>query len=155
MIMKKKLRYYVCFYFTVVLVCSLLYSEIKMIPLHIGEVKFTVEIADTHEKQLRGLMYRKSIPDDYGMLFVYNDEQIRGFWMKNTLVHLDLIFLDKNKQVVDIILNIPPCEADPCETYASDNKAQYVIELRGNRAKELNIKVGDTVFFLSPRRGEP
>mgnify|MGYP003944607301 CR=1 FL=1 len=119
-----------------------------MIPLYIGETKFTVEIADTHEKQLRGLMFRKSIPGDYGMLFVYNDEQIRGFWMKNTLVHLDLIFLDKNKQVVDMILNVPPCKADPCQTYASDKEAQYVIELRGRRAKELNLKIGDTVFFI-------
>ena len=137
-----------CFVLAMVLVCSYLYSGIKMIPLYIGETKFTVEIADTHEKQLRGLMFRKSIPGDYGMLFVYNDEQIRGFWMKNTLVHLDLIFLNKHKQVVDMILNVPPCEADPCQTYASDKKAQYVIELRGNRAKELNLKVGDTVFFI-------
>jgi len=148
MIMKKRLIHYMFFGLAMVLICSVLNSRVKMIPLYIGETKFTVEIADTHEKQLRGLMFRQSVPDDYGMLFVYDDEQIRAFWMKNTLVHLDLIFLDKNKQVVDMILNVPPCEADPCETYASEKKAQYVIELRGNRAEELNLKVGDTIFFL-------
>jgi uncharacterized membrane protein (UPF0127 family) len=119
-----------------------------MIPLYIGEKKITVEIADTHEKQLRGLMFRKSIPVDFGMLFVYDDEDIRGFWMKNTLVYLDLIFLDRNKQVVDMIVDVPPCKADPCETYVSEKKAKYVIELRGGRAKELNIKIADSVFFL-------
>ena len=77
-----------------------------MISLYIGEEKFKVEIADTAEKQARGLMFRKSIPDDFGMLFVYDDEDIRGFWMKNTLAHLDLIYLNREKQVVDIFINV-------------------------------------------------
>jgi len=127
---------------------SFLKAKMTMIPLYIGEEKFKVEIADTAEKQIRGLMFRKSVPDDFGMLFVYHDEDLRGFWMKNTLVHLDLIYLSRDKQVVDMFINVPPCESDPCKTYVSKKPAQYVLELRGNRAKELNIKIGDSVFFL-------
>lgn len=123
-------------------------AKIRLTPLFIGKVKFTVEIADTDEKQTMGLMFRRSIPDDFGMLFVYEDEDTRSFWMKNTLVHLDLIYLDRDKQVVDIFFNVPPCKCTPCETYTSKQPAKYVLELRGNRAKELNIKFGDTLFFL-------
>ncbi|MCK5058695.1 MAG: DUF192 domain-containing protein [Candidatus Aminicenantes bacterium] len=127
---------------------SILHAKITMIPLYIGEEKFKVEIADTDEKQIRGLMFRKSIPDDFGMLFPYKDEDIRGFWMKNTLVHLDLIYLNRDKQVVDMFINVPPCESEPCKTYVSKKPAKYVLELRGNRARELNIKIGDAIFFL-------
>ncbi len=123
-------------------------AKTRLIPLFIGKVKFTVEIADTDEKQTLGLMFRRSIPGDFGMLFVYADEGSRSFWMKNTLVHLDLIYLDRDKQVVDIFIDVPPCERMPCETYTSKKPAKYVLELRGNRAKELNIKLGDILFFL-------
>jgi len=119
-----------------------------MIPLYIGTEKFTVEIADTVEKQMRGLMFRKHVADDYGMLFVHDEEGYRSMWMKNCFVHLDLIFLNRHKQVVDMHINVPPCEREPCENYASRIPAQYVLELRGNRAKELGIKIGDTVTFI-------
>jgi len=126
---------------------SSLAAEIKIIPLYIGQEKFTVEIADTPEKQLRGLMYREFIPDDFGMLFIYRTEYPRSYWMKNCLASLDIIFLDKNKQVINIHFNVPPCEDEPCKTYGSERPAQYVLELRGNRAKELNLKPGDAISF--------
>ena len=124
-----------------------IHAQVKMIPLCIGSTVFTVEIADTQEKQMLGLMYRKTIPDDFGMLFVNSEEDYHSMWMKNTLVHLDLIFLNKDRQVVDMYINVPPCEKDPCPTYPSRVRAQYVLELRGNRAKELNLKIGDTIYF--------
>jgi uncharacterized membrane protein (UPF0127 family) len=134
-----------------ILFCGSLYSslaaEIKVIPLYIGTEKFMVEIADTPEKQLTGLMFREFIPDDFGMLFIHESEDYRSFWMKNCRVSLDIIFLDRNKQVINIHFNVPPCKGDPCKTYGSERPAQYVLELRGNRAKELNLKPGDTIFF--------
>lgn len=125
-----------------------MHAEVKMIPLYIGTEKFTVEIADTGEKQMRGLMFRKYVADDYGMLFVHDEEGYRSMWMKNCFVNLDLIFLNRHKQVVDMHINVPPCEREPCESYAARIPAQYVLELRGNRAKELGIKIGDTVTFI-------
>lgn len=119
----------------------------RFITLFLGDQRFTVEVADTPEKQLRGLMFRTSIADDYGMLFPYPDEDIRGFWMKNTLVHLDLIFIDSSRTVVEIIADVPPCRAEPCETYISSIPARYVLEIRGGLAAELGVKVGDRVLF--------
>ncbi|UCH95282.1 MAG: DUF192 domain-containing protein [Candidatus Aminicenantes bacterium] len=123
-------------------------SEIKIIPLYIGTEKFSVEIADTPRKIMKGMMFRESIPDDFGMLFVDEIEEYKGFWMKNCRVPLDIIYLDKNKQVINIHFNVPPCKREPCKIYQPKRPARYVLELRGNRAKELNLKPGDTVFFV-------
>ncbi|MCP5049528.1 MAG: DUF192 domain-containing protein [bacterium] len=122
-------------------------ARIKLIPLYIGDNKFTVEVADTDEKWTTGMMYREVVPDDFGMLFVSNVEYHRSFWMKNCLANLDIIFLDSYKQVINIHINVPPCKREPCPGYASERPAQYVLELRGNRAKELNLKPGDVVMF--------
>ena len=131
-------------------VSRLVYSvpDVKMIPLYIGSEKFVVEVADTFEKQLRGLMFRDSIPDDFGMLFIHNSEEYRSIWMKNCLVSLDIIFLDKNKQIINIFAAVPPCKREPCKSYISQRPAQYVLELRANRAEELKLKPGDTIFFI-------
>ena len=129
-------------------VCSSVGTAIKIIPLYIGLEKFTVEIADTDEKRITGMMFREFVADDFGMLFIHETELPRGFWMKNCLVHLDIIYLDKNKQIINIHFNVPPCKSEPCPTYESERPAQYVLELRGNRAKELNLKPGDTIFFI-------
>ncbi len=123
-------------------------AEIKTIPLSIGTEKFIVEIADTVEKQIRGFMFRRAVPDNSGMLFTYNREEYHSFWMKNTLVHLDIIYLNKDKIVVDLFINVPPCKSDPCPGYKTRIPAQYVLELRGNRAKELDLKIGDEIAFL-------
>ncbi len=118
------------------------------ITMFIGSEKFNVEIARTGKEKSVGLMYRKGIPDNYGMLFVYSDEDIRGMWMKNTLINLDLIFLNSKKEVVEIIADVPPCLKDPCKSYISEYKAKYVLELKGQIAKELKLKTGDTIFFI-------
>lgn len=123
-------------------------TEIKIIPLYIGSEKFMVELADTYEKQIKGMMFREFVPDDFGMLFIHETEEHRGFWMKNCRVSLDIIYLDKNKQIINIHFNVPPCKRDPCKTYKSERPARYVLELRGNRARELNLKPGDTIFFI-------
>ncbi|MCP4153439.1 MAG: DUF192 domain-containing protein, partial [bacterium] len=117
-------------------------------PLYIGEETFTVEIADNPVTQARGLMFRKSVPDNFGMLFVYDVANYYGFWMKNCFVHLDLIFLNKDKQVVEIFFNVPPCEQEPCKSYAPSIPAQYILELRGNRSKEIGLKEGDSISFI-------
>jgi uncharacterized membrane protein (UPF0127 family) len=129
-------------------VVNCVHAGVKMIPLYIGSAKFTVEVAETEEEQMKGLMYRTHVPDDFGMLFIHEEEGYRSMWMKNCFVSLDLVFLNKNKQVVDMYINVPPCKTEPCDTYPSRIPAQYVLELRANRAKELNLKTGDTVTFI-------
>lgn len=144
----RKLKTIITCLLIVIGVTSCIHAEVKMIPLYIGSEKFTVEIADTVEKQMRGMMFRKNVPDDFGMLFIYNMEDYHGFWMKNCLVHLDIIYLNKEKQVVDMHINVPPCKEEPCKTYFSRIPARYVLELRGNRSKEINLKIGDSIFFM-------
>jgi len=130
------------------LLLGILFPDPKWVPLYIGSDKFNVEIADTGEKRLRGLMFRKHIPENSGMLFVFDREEIQGIWMKNTLISLDLIFMDENRQVINIISNVPPCKTQPCPVYRSAGPAKYVLELRGERLKSLDLNVGDTVFFV-------
>ncbi len=133
----------------VILFCYLfLPANVKMIPLYINNHEIIVEVADTPAKKATGLMFRKNIPDDFGMLFIFDDEQIRSFWMKNCRVHLDIIYLDGAKQVVDIHKNVPPCQQEPCKSYVSKKRARYVLELRGGRTDELKLKIGGVVFFI-------
>ena len=123
-------------------------GSVRLVPLYVGNTKFMVEIADTPEKQVTGLMYRDHIPENFGMLFVFAEEARRHFWMKNTLIHLDLIFLNRDKQVVHICANAPPCRGEPCDLLDSQKPAMYVLELRGNRCREVNLRVGDHLFFV-------
>jgi uncharacterized membrane protein (UPF0127 family) len=132
----------------VILGCGFLFSNPEWIPLYIGSERFMVEIADTVESRAKGLMFRKNIPENYGMLFVFEREEIQAFWMKNTLTSLDIIFLDKHKRVINMIPNVPPCQADPCPSYQSVRPAKYVLELRGGRLNGLDLKVGDVIFFI-------
>ncbi len=91
----------------------------RFVPLYIHDSALRVELADTVERQIRGLMYRTSLAPDCGMLFVFDDDQPRSFWMKNTLIALDIIFLNADKQVISMHRDVPPCRRDPCPSYES------------------------------------
>jgi len=109
-----------------------------------GDLCVEVEIADDHEEQKTGLMFRKKMDDDKGMLFVYQSEQKHVFWMKNTLIPLDMIWINKDKKIVDI-QSVDPCEQDPCERYEPAYEALYVLEVNKGFADENGVKVGDTI----------
>jgi uncharacterized protein len=105
-----------------------------------------LEVAKTQEEQSIGLMNRTNLAQDRGMLFVFTNPSPVRFWMKNTLIPLDMIFLS-NGVVKYISVATPPCKADPCPSYGSDQKIDIdrVIELRSGRAAELKLKVGDRI----------
>lgn len=105
-------------------------------------VSFEIEIARTPAEQSKGLMFRESMPENHGMLFIFNEESSKTFWMKNTLIPLDMIFLDGNMMVVEVKANVLPCKADPCPTYPSEKPAKYVLELNAGAAEKKNIRVG-------------
>ena len=107
---------------------------------------FFVELAKTNEEKEKGLMYRESLGNDKGMLFVYDIPKKVAFWMKNTLIPLDIIWINKDRKVVQIITAYP-CKKDPCEIYSSDEEALYILEINANLSKELNIKEGDFVII--------
>lgn len=111
----------------------------------IGNEIIELEIAKTSEQQSLGLMYRTSLPDNRGMLFNFYPPRITTFWMKNVIIYLDMIFLDKG-EIKYIEANVPPCAQDPCPTYGPKaTLIDQVIELRANRSTELEVKVGDVI----------
>jgi hypothetical protein len=108
---------------------------------------FKVEIAQSNREKAKGLMERESLAEDAGMLFVYNGEDYRSFWMKNMNFPIDIIWINKDKEIVGITNNVPPCE-DRCISYKSPRKAMYVLEIGADLTNKLGIKVGDKMDFL-------
>ena len=108
------------------------------------EVSVSLEVASDAESIQRGLMDRKSLPKNGGMLFWFGDVQTRTFWMKNTLIPLDLIHIN-NGEVVEVIPNMQPCKTDPCQKYYSVNPSQCSLEVNAGFAKENNIVPGTRV----------
>jgi len=103
------------------------------------------EIADTAAKRAKGLMFRQELAEEQGMLFVFEQEQEVSFWMKNTLIPLDLIFLDKDLKIVDIKQDFQPCKTDSCLVYSSKQPAKYVLEVNSGFIKANDIKIGDVI----------
>ena len=106
--------------------------------------KIKLEVTKTPEQQAIGLMYRTSLPDDQGMLFTFNPPQAVAFWMKNTLIPLDMVFL-RNGVVQAIAVNVPPCKSNPCPSYPSSKIIDQVIEVRAGLTAELGLKAGDRI----------
>jgi len=126
---------------------GILNAQNRFITIYVKDKPFRVEIADTPEKHARGLMFRRCLKDGYGMLFVFSEEEIRSFWMKNTLIALDMVFINGDRQVVDLLGSVPPCRADPCPSYTSALPARFVLEIAGGQAEKLGLKTGDKIFI--------
>ena len=108
--------------------------------------KINVEIADEPQEQSLGLMRRQSLGENNGMLFIFDNEQIRNFWMKNTLMPLDMLFISKDLVIVDII-EAEPCKEDPCGIYSGKEAAKYVLELNKGYSVRKDINKGDKLVL--------
>jgi uncharacterized membrane protein (UPF0127 family) len=110
---------------------------------------FTVdlELAVTPQEVTEGLMYRPSLPEERGMLFIFDADRYPAFWMKNTLISLDLVFLDGSGAVVDIVASVPPCASDPCPTYSPKNPARAVLEIVAGTAAAHGVEPGAAITF--------
>lgn len=108
---------------------------------------FDVEIVRTEEEKKTGLMNREHLDPDDGMLFLFENKGVYNFWMKNTLIPLDIIWIDENKKVVFIKENAMPCNFEDCEVFYPNQKAKYVLEINGGLAEKYGIKVGDIADF--------
>ena len=105
-------------------------------------LKFQVEFVATEETRERGLMFRKSLAPDAGMLFDFLTPQQVAFWMKNTLIPLDIIFIDQRGRIVNIARQAKPMDETPLP---SDGAIRGVLEIKGGRAAELDIEPDDLV----------
>ena len=103
---------------------------------------FTVELAETRDEQTLGLMFRDSLPEDGGMLFLFPVEAMRSFWMRNTRIPLDILYFDAKLRLVNMH-TAKPCRTARCPVYLSTAPAQYVLELNAGTASELGVQPGD------------
>jgi uncharacterized membrane protein (UPF0127 family) len=105
--------------------------------------RFQVEIAADDQTRAMGLMFRDQLAEDQGMFFLFRREAPRSFWMMNTRIPLDIIYLDRDLRVVSIIANARPCRGSPCPSYPSRGPAQFVLEINAGRAAALGLEPGD------------
>jgi uncharacterized membrane protein (UPF0127 family) len=112
-----------------------------------GKACVSVEIADTDVLRMQGLMFRENLAWNRGMLFVFENEDPYSFWMKNTRIPLDIIWIGADKRVVYIKEQALPCVAQSCETYSPAAKAKYVLEVNSGWVARNGIRVGDVVKF--------
>jgi len=103
-----------------------------------------VEVASKEEERNQGLMYREKMPENFGMLFIFPTSAPRSFWMKNTIIPLDIIFLDQNKRIIHIVEGTRPFSEDPIESYGN---AMYVIEVNAGFTDIYNIGKYDVAKF--------
>ena len=106
----------------------------------------SVEVANTYEQRERGLMFRKHLDDDAGMIFVFTDSAPRNFWMHNTDIPLDMIFADSSFRVTGIVANAAP-QTDTLR--GVEGASQYVLEVNGGFCAKHGIKPGDRFQFLN------
>ncbi|MCA9400940.1 MAG: DUF192 domain-containing protein [Candidatus Omnitrophica bacterium] len=111
---------------------------------------FDVEIADEREELMRGLMFREAMPSDHGMVFIFPNLTVHDFWMKNTLIPLDMIWMDYNRKIVHIESHVPPCEKDPCPSYGPQQASLYVLELNAGVAEQKGLRPGMIASFKFP-----
>ena len=131
---------------------------ILVIPLwnekkEIGEVCFystclKVEVVETREAMMKGLMYRESLGKYEGMLFLYQEEGLHSFWMKNMNFPIDIIWIAQDMKIVYILEEVPPCKTDICPIYKPDEQAQYILEVNANFSRDHGIEVGDETEFI-------
>lgn len=118
--------------------------------LQIGTQKISVEIADTQEKSSRGLMYRTELPEGTGMLFIFPDSQVRGFWMKNTFVPLAIGYFNSKKELIDVHEMVPALSEMQKDhpTYVSKGPAQYALEVPTGWFSKHKIQLGQTFKLI-------
>jgi uncharacterized membrane protein (UPF0127 family) len=124
-------------------------SEIRFVSFP-GLAELEVELALTPQEWSQGLMNRAELPPGTGMLFVFEGDAPRTFWMKDTLIPLDMIFLDSSLEIVSIVEDARPCrEAQDrdCPRYMSGQPARYVVEANAGFVQESGIKVGENIAF--------
>ena len=104
--------------------------------------RFKIELAASDPERTRGLMFRRKMHPDFGMLFVFDDDRVRSFWMKNTYIPLDMVHVDSHGAVVGVVANAEPMTTSPRQT---GKPARYVLELVAGKAAEKGIAEGATM----------
>ncbi|MCM8773944.1 MAG: DUF192 domain-containing protein [Candidatus Omnitrophica bacterium] len=94
-------------------------------------------------------MFRNNLEENRGMLFIFEEEDIYPFWMKNTFIPLDIIWINEDREVVFIKHSAQPCKEERCPSIYPDKKARFVLELKGGTAKKIGLNSGDKIDFTN------
>ena len=125
-------------------------QHLPTVQMQIGSKQFTLEVADTYQARETGLMFRDSMPADHGMIFMFDRPEVQGFWMKNTRIPLDIIYVGSD----GVVVSIKPMQPFDLRSTSSDKPAQYAIELNQGAAKACGVKVGDKLTIPpAPKQG--
>ncbi len=122
--------------------------SLPTVSVQIGQQTFTLEVADDNSERQTGLMHRRSMAADHGMIFVFPSESMREFWMKNTHIPLDILYLDKAGKIVSIRKLEPLNE----RSVSSIFPAQYAIELNQGAAAKAGVRVGEMIAIPAEAR---
>ena len=114
-------------------------------------VQVEVEVADTPEKRMRGLMFRKSLGQKEGMFFIFPQEGFKGFWMKNTYIPLDIIFINEDLTISSIVKDARPCKGNHCKTYQSEYPVKYTLEVNSRFVDQYGLIEGMRIEILPKR----
>ncbi|MEM3369640.1 MAG: DUF192 domain-containing protein [Candidatus Micrarchaeia archaeon] len=121
-------------------------KTIEFAEVIVNDIKIKVEIADTPEERTIGLMNRTYLGKDEGMLFIFENEDYHSFWMKDTLIPLEILFIDKELNIIQIV-EMEPCtiKNQTCKIYSPNKPILYALELNANFSKINGIKIGDKI----------
>jgi uncharacterized membrane protein (UPF0127 family) len=111
-----------------------------------NQTEIAIELAITPEEKMQGLMYRESLEEKSGMLFINENAAMLSFWMKNTYIPLDIIFIDENREIINIE-KADPCKQEKCPLYKSKGEAKYVLEINQGDSSKYDLKKGDKLVF--------
>ncbi len=133
-------------------------TEARMPVAQIGSNKIKLEVAASEQEITRGLMYRTSLAEDSGMVFLFHPPRCVKFWMAHCFISLDMLFV-KDGKIIKICQNVPPCRCareQDCPTYPDGPPLEVseVVEVAAGYAKKHGIKEGDAIKFLFPKPGE-
>jgi len=156
--MKKKFIISICIFLLIVIVILVNYniknseninSYNKITKIILGNnITINVEIADNYSEREKGLMFRERLDENSGMFFIFENEDMQSFWMKNTFIPLDIIFIDSNLKIINIEQAVPCSDTGDdynCKNYYSKSPTKYVLEVNAGFCEKDNIKTGDYV----------
>lgn len=146
--MKKQKSFFIVLIIFIIILSIFLIRNNSEPEVCLEESCFFVELAKTSAEKSKGLMFRESLENDKGMLFIYDSDGEYNFWMKNTLIPLDIIWIDSEGKIVYIEHEAQPC-GDECKTIRPQKDARFVLEINGGLAEEFEINLGDKFDFYN------
>lgn len=138
----KKIWVWILIAIIILVVFLIFYNKDDRSKVCFDEDCFVVEVVDDDEKRQKGLMFREELDENAGMLFIFENEGNYPFWMKNTLIPLDILWMDSSGKIVDI-KEADPCESDPCDVIYHSGSAKYVLEINKGLSAALGIEIGE------------